>query len=539
MAKKSRRQRSNQGGEAKAAKTASPPPPAVREIATAHAENKKTTEPQFWFEFGFSAAKLATFRVVVFTLLAIDAVLQISHAPRYGAGGFNVGHFSWLSKLTPARTAFNVVELVLAVIFAVAAVGVATRILLPIATALYAWVYYSSQLDSYQHHYLVSLALVLMCFVDWNNTRKLDRHQPRGGWPMRLLLMQLGIMYLWAAISKCDGAWLDGRTLNTQIHGSAKWMIEHIGGFKVASVLVMLAEFTLAATVWRRRSWWAALPIGLGLHLGILWSGLEIGVFAWLMLAFYMLLLPESLFSLGASAAKRTLAVVGKTTATFSAAYWAMLVGGAGAAVAISALLRLPLALPVVAGSSAAIALAIVLSTRSHSRTAIVHIVATLYAALLLLVVDRTSSTGYDYYRFWAGSESRIGDVAVAKSLYAEVTQRFPDQENGYYQLAKLQIAGGKADEIVQASSNLKRAQALEPKRARAFVMEAKLLQSQGKMTDALLAAQAGASAEPTNVDALTLVKQLSNAAPAVGNNPVPTMPGNRPIRVESDDTDR
>src|SRR5437762_505916 len=50
----------------------------------------RTAEPAFWFAFDVTWAKLALARVVLFGLLAIDALLQIRHAPRYGVGGFNV-----------------------------------------------------------------------------------------------------------------------------------------------------------------------------------------------------------------------------------------------------------------------------------------------------------------------------------------------------------------------------------------------------------------------------------------------------------------
>src|SRR5262245_41548316 len=46
-------------------------------------------DPTFWFGFEVSWAKLLVARVVLFSLLAIDSLMQIEHAPRYGAGGFN------------------------------------------------------------------------------------------------------------------------------------------------------------------------------------------------------------------------------------------------------------------------------------------------------------------------------------------------------------------------------------------------------------------------------------------------------------------
>ncbi|MBP9087826.1 MAG: hypothetical protein KBG15_17025, partial [Kofleriaceae bacterium] len=141
------------------------------------------------------------------------------------------------------------------------------------------------------------------------------------------------------------------------------------------------------------------------------------------------------------------------------------------------------------------------------------------------------------------GSELRIGDVTRAKTLYRQVTVLFDQQENGYYQLAKLQIASGNPNEQQQAINHLHRAQQLAPQRARAFVAEAKLLNTQGKISEALAKAQAGAAAEPTNVDALTLVRQLQQAQPAgtagAPSNAMPSMPGKRPVTSDTDDNDR
>ena len=48
-----------------------------------------------------SAAKLVLFRVLFFGVFAIDAWLQIAHAPRYGHGDFNVAHFAFLDPDQP------------------------------------------------------------------------------------------------------------------------------------------------------------------------------------------------------------------------------------------------------------------------------------------------------------------------------------------------------------------------------------------------------------------------------------------------------
>ena len=62
---------------------------------------------RFWFENQVLRSRLTMFRVAVFGMLAFDMwLLMFVHAPRYGAGGFNVSHLpfldSWLPTPTPA-----------------------------------------------------------------------------------------------------------------------------------------------------------------------------------------------------------------------------------------------------------------------------------------------------------------------------------------------------------------------------------------------------------------------------------------------------
>jgi tetratricopeptide (TPR) repeat protein len=314
--------------------------------------------------------------------------------------------------------------------------------------------------------------------------------------------------------------------------------IEHTVGFGFAAKVVLLVEFALAATIWYRPGWWVALPMGVALHAGIVWSGLEIGLFAWLMLVLYLLLVPDRVFAWGASKLQPLRRLTAQV-AMPSAQRRAIAAIGVGLCVAIAAITRYPHALLAAAIGASLVTVANLVDGRQRYQATVITLLAPALAAVLWLGVDRTTTTMYDYYRFWAGSESRIGDPARAKALYREVTERFPNEENGYYQLAKLEIASGSTDDKQQAVAHLQRAQQLAPHLARAFIAEAKLLLSQGDRAAALTKAQAGAAAEPTSVDALTLVKQLQAMAPGTPSAPgtaAPTMPGKRPILDTDDD---
>ena len=103
----------------------------------------------------------------VYLVLALDVWhTLVSPAWRYGAAGFNVAHFALLDALPiPTREAYVGMLVVVGAMAGVAAVLPRTPRLLSIAiTLLYTWGWSCSMLDSYQHHYLVSVLLFATCF---------------------------------------------------------------------------------------------------------------------------------------------------------------------------------------------------------------------------------------------------------------------------------------------------------------------------------------------------------------------------------------
>src|ERR1043165_7610449 len=71
-------------------------------------------EPAFWFGFEVTWAKLLLGRFIFFGLLAVDALLNFAHAPRYGAGDFNVAQLPLFDLLMPTRTSYAVGQLLCA-----------------------------------------------------------------------------------------------------------------------------------------------------------------------------------------------------------------------------------------------------------------------------------------------------------------------------------------------------------------------------------------------------------------------------------------
>jgi hypothetical protein len=475
-------------------------------------------EPRFWFGFEVSWAKLAIGRVVLFGLLALDALMQIRHAPRYSAGGFNVAQLPFLDGLGPSRTSYGVAELINAYLFVLAAFGVATRWVLPAATAIYAWLYFGSQLDSYQHHYLVSMLLLCACFVPWQRPRDAAATSRVATWAVRLMLVELGIMYLWAAISKMNGAWTNGTTLSTQIIGAMRHLVDATVGVPLASKLVIVVELTLAALVWQPRFAFIAAPLGLLFHAGILFSGLEIGLFAWLMLAIYLFVIPDRVYVALARICEPLAKAFTLVAGWFDGVLgWVVWLAGIALGLVLAMLSRFEYAgrvgVVLLVVTIAGTATAIVRTPKARRLTAIG--LAHLTAFTVWLATDRASTVAIDYYRFWGGTSRRLGDSAASERAYRELIAVAPDEPAGHFQLGRMLLTQGKSQE---ALDELHEAQRLSPGDARPFTVEARWLASHGRLPEALTKARDATYADPHDKSARDLLDTLSR-----GGGPPPT----------------
>jgi hypothetical protein len=487
-------------------------------------------QPAFFFGFTVPRAKLAFARFWIFGLLAVDAFLQLRHAPRYGAGGFNVGQIPIFDGAAPHRPVVGAVDVMLLYLFSAIALGVGSRAIVAVAAVLYGWIYFSSQLDSYQHHYLIALALGLAIAVPWFRPRdgkRADGERPVATWAVRLLLIQLGVLYLWAAIAKMEHTWLDGSALKVSLqHGGVYELIDDTVGFRVASRLVLVAELFLAVAIWVRPLWPAALVVGVGMHVGIAFTNLEIGLFSWLMVALYILVVPDRWFLAAwrALSPARALDALEARVAT---------VPGFAAAIAPLALVvgAIFLAVPVdgaiagaILGGLAVLAGDAIITRRLAPRAAAGGALAA--AAALAVVLGAKTTVVSDYYKFWGGASRRLGDVATARVAYARATEHSDDPWN-YYQLGRMLLTtdDGLAVDEPRGRAALHRAQALEPKKARAFTAEARFLAATGRREEALAVARAGAAAEPTDGEARTFVEALA-AGGAENPRPSNATPG-------------
>jgi tetratricopeptide (TPR) repeat protein len=506
------------------------------------AKNLARRYRELWSGFGVSRVKLTWFRVVFFTLIGLDGFLQISHAPRYGAGDFNVAHIPGLDAILPgpSRSGILLVFLLQSYLGFRVAWGRAGRIALPLLALLYGYGYFISQLDSYQHHYLVFLLLFLCCFVPWPQPGS-DQGAPAGtitSWALRLIFVQISIVYFWAAVAKLDPVWLDGTTIGRQIQPGAMRDAAEALGLGVTAKLVIATELFLAVALFIRALWLPALVVGVGLHAAIELSGFEIGIFSYYMVAFYLLLVPDRVMTLAMATMRRALQPARAALRAVWHARWhaswralaarpalswtvfALLV-----AIGLGAWLLLPFgeAVAAAAVSAALVGLAVLPAGQADRRARAVAVgFGHAVACAAILTLHLATDQAHDYYKFWGGTSRRLGHWDEARTAYQTITRISPDWGPGHYHLAGIARRDGRVDE---ALAGYERAQQVSPDDYRAFLAAAEMHHEARRGAEALAAVRRALALEPGNprdVERAQAIYKMWSQAAAQPGRPTP-----------------
>lgn len=510
---------------------------------------------RFWFGFSVSRLKLTLFRIAFFSMVGYDAFRQIEHAPRYGAGDFNVTHgllADWLPM--PSREGMLLVFLLQCYLAFRIAFGSASKVSVRLLAGLYGYAYFISQLDSYQHHYLVFLLLVVCSFVPWDELGARDaeaeehprpaRKDPRkdqktrasrarvaypGGevvsWALRLIYVQLAVVYAWAAVSKMGPQWADGTTLAAQIQEPwARDLIEQLfgaaspgdpGGFSTAAKLVIVTELALPILVVWRKAWIVALPVGVTFHLGVEMAGLRIGLFSYLMCAVYLLMVPEWILSYLAmwfgkpvNAAIEAVRATIHRLASIPATVTAIAVG-------CSVVLILPYSIMwLFVLCIAALAAAAALAPRRERRTVRgAHSVGVAHLAVCLIIVALhwTTDQSFNYYKYWAGSARRLGPPEQARDAYEKLTDLHPEYGPGHYHLGTIYL---KNKEPTRALESYGRAIERAPDDYRPHVGQAIVYMRAGDGARAYEAATRALELNPNDAQAKGIQARFAEFAP-------------------------
>lgn len=388
---------------------------------------------------------------IVYVVLALDAwLLRVPVAWRYGAGGFDVAHFGWLDALQPLPSAafytgLMLVTGVLAMVCALANAGWRTRLAV---AALWTYGWMMSLADTYQHHYFLSLVLVLLAAMPPLSGRQAlpvaRRAAGRGSgraalpaplpmtsaWPYALLTATVAIVYAYTTVTKLDLDWRAGRvmehlgrprlgTLGASLEGLGEWqpaLWAALSAGVVLTEMLLAAGYLLAPRLDTTRRpllrvlAWVVFAAALSLHLTAeLVLKLRIGWFSYYMIALASVcLLPGPLLARLAGVLARlveTLAEATPFTGPRAAAVIAPrglgVLGAAAVFVCLGAgaWLGLPGAWPVGAALALLMAAltALALAGRQPRRTA-QYMAATGFAVLVMWVSVVSSRARVDYY---------------------------------------------------------------------------------------------------------------------------------------------
>ena len=432
---------------------ASPPPP-TRSLAQIWTQHVSLTRPH---------SALLTLRVIFFGLLTYDLWwIQLSHAPRYGAGGFNVPHLPLLSALTPTPDLIGALYLTSGALALLAALGVGGRAVVALLATLYGTAYLWSQADSYQHHYLLVLLLTLLAWTPLSPARGARPEPPPNAHPAYdALIAQMAIIYLWTGIAKLDAAWLSGDTLSNIISAPEKraavvgWGatlgLGEAQTFACAAWGVMLGEVSAALAFMLKRARPLAFFVVPWFHISVEWVGFDIELFSYYMLALNLALLsPAPLWRPLDAALARLRRLPERLTPpawltappTLTAAW---LAAGAATGQALSAT---PAEGAPMAGLIAGV---IVAGAGALSRARRTRAAALALAATLSLSALSASDFGFDYYRMWGGDLKRRGDLEGAARAYERANALKPQGPARHAALGEAYSALGRYEQAAVA----------------------------------------------------------------------------------------
>ncbi|MEE2780450.1 MAG: HTTM domain-containing protein [Myxococcota bacterium] len=380
---------------------------------------------------------------LLLVMLALDCwLVMVPHAARYGAGGFNVAHFEWLQRLQPHPSPDLYVGLMLICgsLSLLVALGAMGRLGLALLTTLYTWAWAMSQLDSYQHHYFLTLAL---CCLLCSPSPRAGESEGGRDWSYRMLLVTVAIVYGFTALSKMEAGWRQGDVLQ-RIHQSgealapALWVGDLVGisgdlfwpvagHLVVVSQVVILAAYLVAAFASPSRVAsvirWTGWVVTLGFHLGAERANLRVGWFSWYMIVMATVALPPVRWTAGLDRGVSWCGAVltSRQSQPGRVAVFTGLIAAVIAPLVVVDGLGLPGATTWMVFSFAAVPW-VIWSARGvqglFSWGIVGRSVALLLTVVVLLSGLSSSSVRYDYYRYLGGDTLRRGELGRSHDAY-------------------------------------------------------------------------------------------------------------------------
>jgi hypothetical protein len=323
-------------------------------------------------------------------------------------------------------------------------------------------------LDSYQHHYFVSLVMVCMLgfprlalrdAIDANAARSAAAARLTRGFGFPLLCATVSILYVFTSVAKMESQWCRGYTLQRLSHAHdvfaplASWFrtlgVANDTFWSIMSISVIPVELAIALAYalatylddasrrWLRRYAALGFALAVSLHAGAEQLGLEIGLFSYYMftLAAMCLLPPRAFEWLARGLARTWQALAGwvrKPQASEALAReprpreapnafeaWLLTICCSGALAAVGFMLDLPGAFGAL--SLAALTLCLVVAI-AHVRGRVADArrwaLTVGFSGLAMWGAIAISEVRWDYYRYLGGDLQRRGETRAAIQAY-------------------------------------------------------------------------------------------------------------------------
>lgn len=428
-----------------------------------------------YFHGDFLAVRAYLFSRVFLCMVALDTwMLMIGHAGRYGVAGFNVAHFELLQRVLPLPTAAHYVATLLltGLVSLTAALLGPFKLLIGALFALYTYSWSMSMLDSYQHHYFVSLVLLCMVFFP-KAVRAPERGALTSGFGYPLLATTIALLYTFTAIAKMDPQWCDGHTLRRI--SSAQEVLAPLVGlatqlgiseprfWSIASTSVIPVElliavgYALSARQDNTRLRWLRLYVAfsfvlaVALHLGAEALRLEIGWFSYYMLAMACtFLLPgravralSLAITVPAGAVANMLAEAEPGKVPSRAETWLTCAAVSGMLAAAAFLLDLPGAYSACAIAALGLWAYALATSRPGASNRAPHSthagLALGVAAVLMWTSVAVTEVRWDYYRYLGGDLQRRGESRAALSAFQKGERYAPKGSSRKHKIRQLQ----------------------------------------------------------------------------------------------------
>ncbi|MCB9666724.1 MAG: HTTM domain-containing protein [Myxococcales bacterium] len=388
-----------------------------------------------YFYQPLSVARVFLFVKNFYAVIALDIwVLMLSHGARYRGDEFNVAHFAWLDALPWRVSPALYVGVMLAAGLCAFFVACSPFRELPrlCVFLLYTYGWSMSMLDSYQHHYFLSLILFCRCFIPGNVFLGDIAERKQEIWPFRMMTLTVALLYLFAALGKLESGWRDGRLLSHMIDASAaRWLspLRVVLGenmWPVMAGLVITTEALIGlgylVVPWLSSPLrWVTLALAIGVHVGIEIVGLRIGWFS-----SYMMLLATWVF-VPSAYLHRGYRVFVSLRSLVRLPYGIALLGLIAAVGLAMHMVALPGA-PVALGAFVVLLAGFGLYDRGNKKNGALNTLpsAGFLSTLALLVAIGVSDARFDYYRYAGKDAERKGELKVALSAYTKAERYAP-----------------------------------------------------------------------------------------------------------------